>query len=179
MQTLLERALFVVAPPNYGKSTTLRSMFKDRRLGTGGVPPKSSKKRLPAYYWLSNKRRLYLRLTSPHEANETLKYFIKKTCGKMVGGRWCFAGPLQPNACNKMPDAVESVRAFVDAFAPERVRVALLSRNQYWEDIAMSFLPNRDITAELLRIPHVEVFCLDARRRGVNGLLLADLFDFT
>ena len=78
-----------------------------------------------------------------------------------------------------MPDAVESVQAFVDAFSPERVRVALLSRKQYWVDIAKSFLPNRDITAELLRIPRVEVLCLDGRQRGVNGLLLADLFDFT
>ena len=155
-------------------------MFKDHRLGMGGVPPTSSTHRcLPAYYWLSDKRRLYLRLTSPHEANETLKFFIKKTRGRMVGGRWCFAGPLQPNACNKMPDAVESVQAFVDAFSPERVRVALLSRKQYWVDIAKSFLPNRDITAELLRIPRVEVLCLDGRQRGVNGLLLADLFDFT
>lgn len=36
MSTYLERALFVVAPQNFGKSTLLRSMFNDPRLGNDG-----------------------------------------------------------------------------------------------------------------------------------------------
>ena len=154
-------------------------MFKDRRLGTDGVTPPSGQKRLSDCYWFSNERRLYLRLTSPHEANETVKEFIVKTRGKMGAGRWCFAGPLQPNACNKMPDVVATVQAFIDEFSPERVRVALLSPNRHGQT-AESFLPGRDITDELLAmIPSVEVLCLDGRKRDVNGLLLSDFFDFT
>lgn len=33
MPTYLERALFLVAPQNFGKSTLLRSMFNDAQLG--------------------------------------------------------------------------------------------------------------------------------------------------
>ena len=76
MSTYVERALFIVAPRNFGKSTTLRSMFRDHRLGTAGKIPKAPK--LPDEYRLGNERRLYLRLTSPHEANESLKATLKK-----------------------------------------------------------------------------------------------------
>ena len=44
----------------------------------------------------------------------------------MVPGRWCFAGPFQPEAFKRMPDVVESVRLFARAFEPERVRVVFL-----------------------------------------------------
>jgi hypothetical protein len=179
MPLLLERALFVVAPQDSGKSTALRSMFLDRRLGTQGVPPPSSTQRnLPNEYHLSNERRLYLRLTSPHEYNETAKEFLQKTKNCMVNGRWSYAGPFQPNAFKKMPDVVKSVGAFVKTFAPERVRVAFLSPNRHGQEIG-AFVPGRDLTKELLLIPGVEVMCLDGRQRGKNGLLLADFFDFT
>lgn len=175
----LERALFVVAPQDSGKSTTLRSLFKERRLGTNGEPPPSAEqRRLPEVYWLSNERRLYLRLTSPHEYGESPDEFIEKTKGKMIEGRWCFAGPLQPNAFRKMPDVAESVLQFCNAFSPERIRVAFLSPNRHGA-ILGEFMPGRDLSAELLAIPKVEVLCVDGRQRGVNGLLLADFFDFT
>lgn len=175
----LERVLFVVAPQDSGKSTTLRSLFKDRRLGLSGTPPSSAeKRRLPEVYWLSNERRLYLRLTSPHESGESPDDFIKKTQGKMIEGRWCFAGPLQPNAFRKMPDVVESISKFINAFSPERIRVAFLSPNRH-RAVLGEFLAGRDLSAELLEIPRVEVLCVDGRQRGVNGLLLADFFDFT
>lgn len=179
MPLLLERALFVVAPQDSGKSTTLRSMFLDRRLGTEGVPPPSSEqRRLSEIYYLSNERRLYLRLTSPHEYDETPQVFLEKTRSKMGNGRWCYAGPFQPNAFRKMPDIVESVESFVKAFEPERIRLAFLSPNRHGQEIS-SFVPGRDLTRELLAIPRVEVMCLDGRQRGKNGLLLADFFDFT
>ena len=178
MSIHLERALFVVAPQDSGKSTTLRSMFKDRRLGTGGNTPSSSEqRRLPEVYWIGNERRLYLRPTSPHEYGESSFEFIEKTRSKMIEGRWCFAGPLQPDASRRMPDVVASVSEFCDAFSPERVRVAFLSPNRHGIQID-AFLPNRDLTAELLAIPKVEALCVDGRRRGANGLLLADFFDF-
>jgi hypothetical protein len=179
MNFLLERALFVVAPQDSGKSTTLRSLFLDRRLGKDGVPPSSSEqKRLSQVYYLSNERRLYLRLTSPHEYEETLDQFIEKTKGIMDSGRWCFAAPLQPDAFNQMPDVVESVEAFIAAFDPERVRVAFLSPNRHGQ-VLSDFLSERDLSQELLSIDRVEVLCIDGRQRGKNGLLLADFFDFT
>ena len=178
MSLHFERALFVVAPQDSGKSTTLRSLFNDRRLGTNGKVPPSSQKRLSEEFWLSNERRLYLRLTSPHEVGEILDQFLGKTRSKMTGGRWCFAGPLQPDAFKQMPDVVATVRAFNTAFSPERCRVIFLSPNRHGTEVDQ-FALNRDPRDELLSISGVEVACLDGRRRNVNGLQLADFFDFT
>ncbi len=179
MALLLERALFIVAPQDSGKSTTLRSMFLDRRLGNKGVPPASSaQRRLSEIYHLSNERRLYLRLTSPHEYDENLDVFLEKTREKMGSGRWCYAGPFQPNAFRQMPDIVQSVQAFVDFFEPERVRVAFLSPNRHGHAITDLFAGS-DLSAQLLAIPRVEVACLDGRQLGKNGIQLADFLDFT
>ena len=153
-------------------------MFVDRRLGTVGVPPPSEQRRLSDSYYLSNERRLYLRLTSPHESGETSEGFLEKTKSKMGGGRWCYAGPFQPNRFKKMPDVVQFVESFVKFFEPERVRVAFLSPNRHGQEVK-SFVPSRDLSQELLAIPSVEVVSLDGRQRGKNGLLLADFFDFT
>lgn len=179
MSRWLERALFIVAPRDSGKSTTLRSMFVDRRLGTAGECPSSTEQlRLPETYYLSNERRLYLRLTSPHEFNESPDEFLNKCKEKMQNGRWCYAGPFQPNAYKKMPDVVASVEAFIKVFNPERVRVAFLSPNRHGHEVG-TFVHGRDLRQELLSLSKVEVICVDGRRRGKNGLLLADFFDFT
>ena len=179
MALLVERALFVVGPQDSGKSTQLRSIFCDRRLGTDGrVPLSSEKSNLSETYFISNERRLYLRLTSPHEFGESPREFLKKSREKMVLGRWCFAGPLQPDAFKQMPDVVESVTIFSKAFEPERVRVVFLSPTRHGIELR-DFLPGRDLSDELLQINHVEVACIDARQREANGLFLADFFDFT
>jgi hypothetical protein len=104
-----ERALFVVGEPNSGKSNQLRSMFRDVRLGTGGDIP--MEKRLPELYRLSNERCLYLRLTSPHEAGESIgrkrhgrKNFLTKTLETIeenthrMGKRW--KKPQKSYACS-------------------------------------------------------------------------------
>ncbi len=174
----LERALFVVAPRDSGKSTTLRSLFQDRRLGTEGKVPGSDQRRLSEVYWLSNERRLYLRLTSPHENDESLEEFIEKSRAKMPSGRWCFAAPMQPDAYKRMPDVVDSVRGFIAAFQPERTRVVFISPNRHGVEVPQ-FVPGRDLRDELLSMGTVEVICVDGRRRGVNGLILADFLDFT
>jgi hypothetical protein len=179
MPLWFERALFVVAPQDSGKSTQLRSMFLDRRFGTGGhVPSSEEKPKLSEIYHISNERRLYLRLTSPHEYGDTPKDFTDKIKTKMISGRWCYAGPFQPDAYNHMPDIVDSVKHFIKEFEPERVRVVFLSPNRHSAQVD-SFLPGRDLSQELLRIPTVEVACIDARQRLSNGLFLADFFDFT
>ncbi len=179
MPVFLERALFVVGPQNSGKSTQLRSIFRDPRLGANGqIPPGSEKHKLAEIHTISNERRLYLRLTSPHEVGETPKGFLDKTRKKMVSGRWCFAAPLQPDAFKRMPDVVESVKRFTEALEPERVRVIFLSPTRHGEMLS-DFPPDRDLRGELLHINRVEVACIDARRRDSNGLFLADFFDFT
>ncbi len=65
----LERVLFVVGNRHCGKSTRLRSMFKDVRLSTAGSIPKDRK--LVDFHRLTNDRFLYLRLSSPHELKGT------------------------------------------------------------------------------------------------------------
>ena len=185
-----ERALFVVGDPNMGKSNQLRSMFRDVRLGTGGIIPKG--KKLPELYRLSNERCLYLRLTSPHEAKESIgrkhrgskapTSFLEKTARifeentPKMGTRWNFAGALQPGARHHMPDVVATCRAFVGYFKPERTRVAFLSPD--WQGRCLQDTEQMDLVDRLRMIPSVEVCWIDARDRRVNGLLLADFFDF-
>ena len=140
-------------------------------------------------YRLSNERCLYLRITSPHEANESLDpphtpdeptNFLDKTEGKInisFGVRWNFASPLQPNAHNHMPDLVDTTSAFVARFNPERTRVVFLNPNrhgQYLQEASQTAVLDR-----LRTIPSVEMCSIDARDRTANGLLLADFFDFT
>jgi hypothetical protein len=108
---------------------------------------------------------------------ETAREFIEKARDKMVSGRWCFAGPLQPNAFRKMPDVVQSVRKFTKAFDPERVRIVFLSPTRHGVELG-KFVPGRDLSDELLHIDRVEVACVDAHHREANGLFLADFFDF-
>ena len=142
------------------------------------IPSSSEKRNLPETYYISNQRRLHLRLTSPHEYGETSKEFIDKARNKMRDGRWCFAGAFQPDAHNKMPDIVRSVESFTEALNPERVRVVFLSPNRHGVEVC-EFLSGRDLSEELLQIDAVEVVCIDARKRESNGLFLADFFDFT
>jgi len=183
-----ERALFVVGEPNSGKSKQLRSMFRDVRLGTGGDIP--TDKRLSELYRLSNERCLYLRLTSPHEAGESIgrerrgrKDFLKKTLSIIeentpkMGRRWNFAGALQPGARKHMPDVVKTCRAFVKFFDPERTRVVFLSPDRH--GTLLQETEHMGLVDRLREIHSVEVCWIDARNRTVNGFLLADFFDFT
>jgi len=139
----LERVLFVVAGRHCGKSTQLRSMFRDARLGNRSEIP--SERKLKDFHRLTNERFLYLRVSSPHELKESSKEFLRKTREKVedapvaLGRRWNFACALQVGASNKMPDFVESVKLFVDYFEPERARVVFLSPDRNGE-----VLPNGD-----------------------------------
>lgn len=172
----LERALFMIGEQDAGKSTQLRSMFLDRRLGTGSVVP--TKKKLPAVHPLSNERWLYLRLTSPHEAEEDLATFLQKCRSNMAGGhRWNFAGPLQPSGSVMLGDAPAVISAFVSHFQPERVRAVLLSPDRFGQAMVGRNLAAN--MAALRAIPRVEVILCDATSREANGLVYADFFDFT
>ncbi|OAI63544.1 hypothetical protein RSP795_07185 [Ralstonia solanacearum] len=180
MATYLERALFVVGPRNVGKSTTLRWVFEDPRMGRGGEVPTDNKIR--RHYQLSGGRRFCLRLTSPHEVGETLDEFLALARRWMAsGGRWNFACPLQPDRYKNMPDAVDTIHAFLDEFHPERARVVFLWPNHKDSDPRTSkLLPEYlDLHAQLNPIIGIETVMIDTRQMGVNGTVLSDFFDFT
>lgn len=183
-----ERALFIVGDQNSGKSTQIRSMFRDFRLGANGSIP--TKTNLVDVYRLSNERSLYLRLTSPHEAGEWIgrrpdedaENFLDKTKEKIeantphAGVRWNFVCPLQPLGFKNMPDAANTVSAFARRFEPERTRVLFLSPDRHGSLLQQAHLP---LVIGLRGIPSVEIAWIDARDRTENGLLIADFFDFT
>jgi hypothetical protein len=165
----------VVGSPNSGKSTQLRSMFLDVRFGTNQTIPDATN--LPDTYQISNERRLYLRLTSPHEMDEDIKTFLDKTESKMPEGRWCFASPLQDEAGGKMPDLVRTIRAFYARFSSERIRVCFLSPDRHGQMKDADYL--EEVGSQLLQFDGLEYISIDARNRESNGLILADFFDFT
>lgn len=171
----IERILLVAGASDTGKSTQLRSMFLDPRLGTGGEIPTA--RNLPDTYGLSPSRQLYIRLMSPHEADKTLKQFLDEIAAKTAVGRWCIASAIQTDAggWGDVPDLPTVVEAINARFSPERIRIALLS-----PDCNGNLLHDVDgHLTELRRVAEVvEVMCIDARTREGNGLLLADTFDF-
>jgi hypothetical protein len=62
-------------------------------------------------------------------------------------------------------------------FEPERTRVAFLSPDRRGR--LLQETEQMGLVDGLREIPSVEVCWIDARDRTVNGLLLADFFDFT
>jgi hypothetical protein len=145
-------------------------MFLDPRLG-GAIP---TSRNISDTYQLSPGRSLYLRLTSPHEARESLSEFLQKIVSRARSGRWCVAAPIQVTATPIMPAPPAVVAAVHARLKPERIRVCLLS-----PDYHGNHLPDASkMTTALRRTSVCEVFAIDARDRQRNGLLLADTFDF-
>ena len=170
---LIERVLLVAGAQDTGKSIQLRAMFRDPRLGTAGEIP--TQPRLREAYPLSPGRRLYLRLMSPHENEETLEEFLDKIASKTLAGRWCVASAVQLEASPLMPDLPAVVVAIHRRFSPERIRIALLTPDRNGVPLVDA---NRHLEELREAAEGVEVMCVDARTRGGNGLLLADVFDF-
>jgi hypothetical protein len=174
----VERALFVLGNRNAGKSTQLRSMFLDRRLGTEGRVPTTNKVRIT--HALSNERWLHLRLTSPHESGETLDEFLDKCTEVMQPAgqnarRWNFAGALQLDGTAKLAGGADVIADFIRRFLSERVRAVILSPNQSGNLVPPS--EHKRLTSALRNIA-VEIIAVDATSRTANGLIYASFFDF-
>ena len=126
-------------------------------------------------YQLSPFRRLYIRLTSPHELRENLDRFLEKIEENTDGyHRWNVASAVQIDAAENMPNLREVVTALDERFSPERIRVAILSPDRHGDVLAE--IPA--LMQELQEVSSCETLCIDARSRRRNGLLLADTFDF-
>lgn len=117
----VERALFVVAGQNGGKSTYLRSMFRDHHFGHGGAFH-DTRGRVPIVH-LSNERSLLVHLSSPHEKNESVDEYLERIATRTRSGRCNFAGALQPQSRTDLPGPA----TYIERFDPERVRICLLS----------------------------------------------------
>ena len=169
----IERVLLIAGAQDTGKSTQIRSMFVDPRFGTNGQIPEA--RNLPNGYSLSPSRRLYLRLTSPHEAGESLNQFLEKIEENTDSrGRWNVVSAVQVAAAGGMPDLSLLVAALDERFRPERIRVAILSPDRHGK--VLHEAPT--LMQTLQDILPCETLCIDARSRHRNGLLLADTFDF-
>ena len=183
MPNYVERALFLIGDQNTGKSAQLRSLFRDPRLGNGGQVPDT--RNIRNSYALSNERWLYLRLTSPHEKDETIEEFLDKCAHDMSPGhrtamtayRWNFAGALQVSATYKLCEGAKVIEAFGERFSPERMRGVILSPD--WTGNTMEWNDLKNLTNALREIPDCEVMTVDATCRQANGLMYADYFDFT
>lgn len=163
---IVERALFVIGDQNTGKSTQLRSLFLDPRLGTQGRIP--TWKFPGMYHRLGPGRWLYLRLTSPQEQRETLPNFLDN-CARRLDpekGRWSVACALQASPTKKTPGAPEVIEAFIQRFAPQRVRAVVLDPDCAGENRLC--VPG--LMKALRAIPNCEVMRVDATQRHAHGL---------
>lgn len=180
----IERVQFIIGERNAGKSTQIRSMFQDIRMYTDRHIP--TKRKLPDFTYLSQERGLYVRITSPHEYNETVDEFFDKTETKMEGQGWLrgnFICPLHPGPYKKITiSTVELIQRFYDRFKPERIRVAFLNPDKgsnYFAPAKLEKMQDdlRGYVGE--PIPRIECISIDARHKTGQGMLLADFFDFT
>ncbi|MCH8299258.1 MAG: hypothetical protein IIC39_01790 [Candidatus Marinimicrobia bacterium] len=176
-----ERALFIVGPPNAGKSYQIRNMFRDIRFRNGGIPLPNNRR--PGKINLSNERKLLLRIMSPQENGEDWEKFITKILKTAQSGRWNLVSAMQTDPTNmetdpsnKMPDLKQCIKDFISEFNPERIRVCFLSPIHNGD-----MLPNEifEVTIpSLLRLDNrIECCTIDANHD--HGLFLADFFDFT
>lgn len=175
-----ERALFILGDRDSGKSSQLRSMLLDWRLGyTGNIPTAN---RIREAYPLSNERWLHIRLSSPHESGQrTIEDFLRRCENvmkrKIAARRWNFAGALQIRKTKYISVGPEEVvKHFKIKFNPERVRIVILSPD--CNKIVMDPIQLNNLTSSL-RLIGCEVCVVDATDQRANALIYADFFDFT
>ena len=177
-----ERALFVMGNQNSGKSTRIRNMYADVRMGRHGRVPQKKVRNFRTVR-LSHERRLYVRIQSPQEAGETLTRFFGKIDKAIKRddptARWNMVTAMQRGEGENIDDGVSVIDSFIRTYKPERVRVALIHPPAKGDLLTEAELADtRDRIRDLER-PGVVVEALQIEGRGRNGLLLSDFFDFT
>lgn len=172
----LERALFVVGQPGAGKSAHLKNMFRDWRFGNKGEPWDDPGP-IPVVV-LSNGRKLRIFLQSAQERDRDIQPWLDRIRQSIGPGRWCFAGALQAKGGDTLPDALEYIQAFIEAFAPERVRVCFLSPDSHGRTIG-TVLDLDEAMESLESMDTVESVFIDFQLIDTNALMMADFFDFT
>jgi hypothetical protein len=154
-------------------------MYHDPRFGTGGKLPAQGQLKPIA---LSYARYLFVRLSSPHETNESLSAFFDSIdrIGKRawdLGWRFNFACALQPHQTATTPGIATICHQFKRAFLPERIRIVQIDPKQDGQ-LGTLLTP-----ADLKRLwsMDVEIATVSGDRLGqrMNGWFLADYFDFT
>jgi len=172
----MERALFVVGQPSGGKSGHLKAMFLDRRFGNNGNPWERSGRIPPVA--LSNERTLLIFSQSAQERRRSMEQWIARIRESIRPGRWCFAGALQAVGGDGLPDALQYVQAFIEAFSPERIRICFLSPDQQLRPIS-DFLDLEQVISAISSMDGVEGVFVDFRLLDTNAMMMADFFDFT
>ena len=108
--------------------------------------------------------------------------FLDTCAGHMqsdAGGwrRWNFAGAVQVSATSQLPRGTAVIEEFSKRFAPERMRVVILSPDRSGGVFDVTAL--RSLIQDLRSLASCEVMMADATSRAANGLMYADFFDFT
>jgi hypothetical protein len=171
----MERALFVVGQPGAGKSAHLKHMFRDWRFGNEGEPWDNPGP-IPVVF-LSNERKLRIFLQSAQERDRDIQPWIDRIRQSFDTGRWCFAGALQAEAGDELPNALEYIQAFIEALAPERVRICFLSPDGQGRTIN-TFLEFDGTIRSIELMDNVESALIDFQLLDTNALMMADFFDF-
>lgn len=171
----LERCAFVLGRQNDGKSSQIRDIYRDVRLGDGKTRIGQAG-RMQDWIQISEHRHLLVRLTSPHEYGlDPQGYFdgIDQKVGLDTKYRWNYLSALQIDAFRNMPHPEIAIDAFQARFSPEKVRLFILCK---------SFGGLQQSQASLDRIlkhkfaSNVEIVQIDGQRD--NGLVIADFFEF-
>ena len=167
----IKRVLLVAGASDTGKSTQLRSMFRDLRLGTNGEIPTA--RRLKTTIPLSPTDKMYLRLTSPHESEESLCEFLEKI-DKAINDLYCWhvASAVQIEATTLTPSLIDIVSALDEQYSPELIRIVILSPDWRGNELGGA----SELIETLQEIPSCEASCIDATSRDRNGLDLAGTF---
>jgi hypothetical protein len=170
---ILVNCLFIIGGQDTGKSSTLRSLFKDHRLGREGTIP--TEKKIEEIISLGPTTSLILRLTSPHEYNESSSEFFRKIKKNITPNKsWSFAAPLQPYSFKKMPNLIETINRFQKHFYAHKIIIAFLDPDRHGNS-------DRNIVNLINDLhSHTNVYCLriDATIKYRNAFLLSQLLTF-
>jgi hypothetical protein len=174
----IERILIVLGEQNSGKSKQIRGMLDNQRFGYDGDFPETGK--TATSFALSSNRRLYVRLTSPHEWEESFDQMSSKIIEEASrfppNTRWNAIIPMQISASRKLPGGLSLIDNILVELNPERIRYVVLNPihdGTYLDSDLMD-----EIYGHIMDKERVDYCSIDARHELKNGTILLDYFDF-